>query len=821
MAFLKDLSAIGKDVQYGLRLLRRTPVFTTVALITLALGIGGNTAIFSLVYGVLLRPLPYPQPERFVTLERVVSAGAIDPNTTSNKYLFWRERQGTLESIAAVMSGRMVSFVAADRAERVLQRSVTADFFRVLGVAPATGRFFSADDDRASAEPVAVLGYGCWRRQFGQDPNVMGRSIVLGRNQFTVIGVAPAGIDSTLIADVWTPLKATDPLGSGDNLSVLGRLKDDVKISQAQADLTVTAAAYRAEHPKTMLATESVGVFPYQREAVKGVRAALLILFGAVGLVLLIGCANLANLLLARVGSRRREIAVRTALGAGRYRILRQLLTESVCLSLAGSILGIGLAQFAVSAIVRFHPAGLPRIDEVAVDSRVLLFTLVLAVFTGIVFGIAPALQMLRADLQAGLREAGGRAGEARHAGLLRGALVVSEFSLSIVLLIGAALLLQSFIRLRQVDPGFDPSHLLTMEMSFTGHRYETAAQIAGFAQRSLDRLNGDPSVTAAMCSCLPLTNSFRLPLEALEGRPKPPNKYLDTVRWMAITPQFFQVMKIPVRTGRAFGSRDSASSPPVVIVNQAFASKHFPRGNPIGQRLTVGWSIIGPAYADAPREIVGVVADIREAKLQNTPMAALFVPLPQVVDLAAVTMSGMSPASLLVRTKGDPALRSREIAGIVQSIDPLLPVYNVRTMQQVLADSIQNQRFQMLLLGGFALVALVLAAIGIYGVMSYSVTQRAREIAIRIALGAERSNILRMVVGQAAVLTGIGVFLGWAGAFALTRVLESLLFGVQPHDVGSFLVAPLLLGGVGLLAGYLPARRATQMDPMVVLRAQ
>jgi len=816
------LSDLYKDVGYSLRVLRKSPRFTIVALTTLALGMGGNSAIFSLVYGVLLRPLPYPGSDRIVAVKRATTAGSTDPNTTGGKYSFEREHQRTLQYIAADKGNRAVSFEAVGHPERIRQRAVTADFFRVLGIQPQAGRFFDPAEDRPGATPVAVLGYGFWVRHFGKEASAIGRSIPVGKGYYTVIGVAPANIDSSLASDVWTPLSiSSDPMSTGENLMVLGRMKEGVSIAQAQADMAVVASGFRANHPKGMQPTETIAVSLYQDEVGTKARSSLLIMLGAVGLVLLIACANMANLLLARIAGRRREIALRLSIGASRSRVLRQLLTESVVLSLAGSVLAIGLAELAVSALAKFHPVDLPRLDEVAVNFKVLLFTAGLAVVTGIIFGIAPAIRALRTDLQEVLRDSGARTGEGRGAGVLRSILVVSELGLSIILLIGATLLIQSFARLNRVDPGFNPANVLTIQMSPPASRYKTASDISHFAQRAVELAEGEPSVAAAaMCTYLPLANSFKLPLEALPGRPKPADRYLDTVKWMAVTPRFFEVMKIPVRTGRAFGAEDSSTSPRVVIVNEAFAKKHFPRTNPIGQTLTIGWAILGAAYADAPRQIVGVAADFRDAKLESKPAPSLFVPMPQMNDASIGVLSAL-PATLVMRTRGNPANSSRQAAATLQTIDPLLPIYNIRTMEQVVSDSLQGQRFQTMLLAGFAFIALTLAVVGIYGVVSYSVTQRARELAIRAALGAEPFRIRRMVIRQVAVLTAFGLGIGVAGAFALTRLLASLLFEVGSRDLASFVAAPLFLSAVGLLAGYLPARHASGVDPMDVLRQQ
>lgn len=811
---------IAQDVRYSLRLLRKNMVTTLVSVLTLALGIGATTAIFSLIYGVLLRPLPYPQPDRVMVVGRAVTSGSVDPDTTAAKYLFWKEHQSTFQSVAASLDGRLVTLDTRDRPERIEQRPVTADFFRVLQVKPVLGRAFLPEDGRPGATPAVVLGHGFWQRRFARNPGVLGSVLALDGHGYTIVGVAPPDMDSTLSADAWTLLDAaTDPLGSGDNLEVLGRLEDGVTLERAQADMERVARQLRAEAPDTMSETETAAVRPYQEVAVSRARKGLFILMGAVSLVLLISCANVANVLMARMVSRRHELTVRAALGGGRRRITRQLLTESLCLALLGSIAGVGLARLVIWATVRFRPVDLPRLDEVAIDGRVLLFTLGLAVITTLLFGLAPALQSSRLNLQTALRGGNLRGSSGPGKERMSQTVIVLELALSAVLLVGAALLLRSLVNLWMIDPGFDVDRVLTFQAGLEGDRYETAAQVDELAGRVTARLQAAGEVeSAAMCACLPLGGSLKLPLHSVDGRPKPQDRYLDTVHWMPVTPQFFQVLRIGLPQGREFSAADSAASAPVAIVNETFARKHFPNGDALGRRILLGWDILGPEYEEGWREIVGITKDIHESKLQAEPKPSVFVPLAQLGDPAAAVASRY-PATFLTRMRGDSGLSLELVQSVVAEADPALPVEQVRSMRQIARDSLREQRFQTTLLAAFALTALVLVTIGVFGVISNSVAQRSREIGIRVAMGASPGSVMRLVLGKALRMTALGIALGVPGAFALSRLLGAFLFGVEPHDPLVFAATCALLAGVALLASYLPARTAAGTDAMVVLR--
>ena len=811
------MTNLWQDIRYALRLIRKNPGFSALAMLTLALGVGANTAIFSLVYGILLRPLPYPQPDRMVWVKPAFPGGRSD-RTTEDKYLFWRDHQHAFSAVASFRDSSGVNLRTGDRPERILDRGVTADFFRVLGLHPVIGRDFIAGEDEPGSNGGAILGYGFWQRRFAGDAKALGQTIVLGTKSYSIVGVAPPGIGSDMVADVYVPLIVKgNPLGGGDNFAFIARLEDGVSLAQANADMRVVAEQYRSAHPKSMGPGETIGVFAYQQESVRDVRPSLLILMSAVALVLLIACVNVANLLLARVAGRRREIAVRLAIGAGRWRLTRQLLTESLCLALGGSAAGILLANFAVGAIRRFRPMDLPRLDEVTLDWRVLVFTLGIAVFVGLLFGLAPAVQSLRDGLQSigGTRTIGIRGGNR-----LRAALVTAEFALSMVLLIGAALLIRSFANLQSVDPGFDPAHVLTLRMTLTGERYKTSAQVASFANQVAASMEHVPGVArAAVTNYLPLSSGMNIPLAAIIGQPNPEKRFLGNLEWFGITPRFFDVMRIRVRSGRGIEDRDTSASRPVVVVNEAFANRFFPHESAVGHQILIAWNLLGPAYADTPREIVGVVSNIHEGSLDALPSPAAFVPFTQVSDAVSAEANSIMPITVMARAQGDPLSISRAVLDRIHVADSMLPVFDIRPMQQVVGDSIQARRFMMMLLGSFAALALALATVGIYGVMSYVVAQRTREIGIRAALGATPESIMRGLLRQGLTLAAGGAAIGVAGALALTRLLNSFLFGVTSRDPLTFLGTPVLLALVALLACYIPARRALRVDPATALR--
>jgi putative ABC transport system permease protein len=811
---------VAQDFRYSLRLLKRSPSTTLVATGTLAVGIGAAVAIFSLVEGVLLRPLPYPQPERIVRVGRVSAAQPIDPDTTAAKYAFWSAHQQSLGALSANAGPRIVTLEAA-APEQVTERAVTSGFFRVLEVAPAQGRLFVPEEGAPGAAPTAVLGYGLWRRRFGGDPAVVGSAVRLDGRSFTVVGVAPEAIDRTLFADVFTLWHPdADPLGSGDNLQVLARLAPGADLAQAQANLRLAGERFRVEFPRAMAQDEAVEVVRYQDVTVADTRPALLMLMGAVALLLLIACANVANVIMARLVARRGEFAVRVILGCSRARLLRQVLTESLCLSLAGGLGGVALAYAALRATVRLRTVELPQLGAVGLDARVLAFAGVVTLLAAALAGLVPALRAwsprAHEDIKEGARGALGpgreRAGQA---------LLVGEIALSIVLLTGAALLVTSLARLNAVDPGFETDGLTVFQARLRGARYAHAADLDGFATRVAAELRAAPGVEeAAMCACLPLGGSPRLPLHSVDGRPKPPDRYLDSVHWMAATPSFFRTLRVPLRSGRAFTDADARGGAPVAIVNETFARKHFPDRSAVGRRLLLGWDLLGEAYEEDWREIVGVVADVRESRLQAAAKPSVFVPLAQIGD-RALDVTSRLPASFFVRTKGGGPLGRSGAETAVRAADPLVAVGPLRGMRDVVRESLQQRVLETGLLGGFAAAALALVVGGVFGLVSHMVAQRTQEIGVRVAVGARPGDVTRLVLARTLRMSALGLALGLPATLALGRLLEGSLFGVAPHDPAVVAASVLLLAAVALAAGYLPARRAARTDVVAALRSR
>jgi predicted permease len=818
------LNSFLQDLRFALRIMRKSPGVTAIALLALALGIGATSAMFSLVYGIALRPLPYEDPSRIAALE-IAGLDGHYMTADGRRFIFWRDHQSSFESVAAFMGGSHVNLESGDQPERIMVRSVTSDFFRVLRVYPVIGRAFLPDEDHPAPAPVVVLGYGIWRRAFGGDLSVLGRQIDLGSKAYTVIGVAPSGIDSTLIADAYIPVNpATSSFSGGFNFSVIGRLREGVDLQQANNNMRILAEQMRADDKKSIGNHETAGAYSYV-DAVSGdVRPRLMILLAAASLVLLIACANIANLLLARVSGRQREIGVRVALGASAGRIVRQLLAESVTLALVGSALGLIVARIAVSAAVSLKAIDLPRLEEVSVDWRVALFSAALAVLTGVLFGLAPAFRVLRTDPRDALAEGGNRAGEGRAHRRFRDVLILLEYSVSVLLLVGALLLTESFVRLNGVDPGFNPSNAVTAQMSLTGPRYATPALVAAFNERVVEHVRQIPGVvSAATTNYLPLSAGFNIPLGAIEGQPNPDHKFLGNLEWFGITPDFFRAMGMRLDSGRSFDERDSAAAPPVVIVNEAFVRKYLPKQNPLDARITIAWDLIGKDAGDGVRQIVGVVSDIHQGSLTAPAEPQSYVPDTQISAPVSAEVNSIMPTTLVVRMASSTAetggASAHAIVDQIHNVDALLPVFQVRSMQDVVGASIQEERFLLWLVGGFAIAATLLAAIGVYGVMSYLVGMRTREMGIRAALGATPASLVRMVLGEAAVRAAIGLALGLAGAFALTRLLQAYLFGVQPRDPLAFTLAPLLLLVVAVVATWLPARRAGRVAPMTALR--
>jgi putative ABC transport system permease protein len=810
------------DLKHTVRMLRRSPGFTVTAIAALALGIGANTAIFSVVNAVLLKPLPYPDPDRIVQLMGVTPQGNFSAASVP-MYNAWRAQTQALEDVAAYDTGGPgVNIAGGDRPEQVKGIHASHQFFRLFGVPITLGRAFTADEDRPRGPRLVLISDGLWHRRFGADPNIAGKPISLGREPYTILGVLGPGFSfgSSASPDLLLPFQA-DPDSTQQVLyfSAAARLKPGIGVAAANAALDLTAQEFKRKFPGTLGPKTTFGVQLMQETVVHDVKTALYILLGAVGFVLLIACANVANLQLARASVRSREIAIRAAIGAGRARIIRQLLTESVVLAACGGTLGLILGFAGVRALVAVNPGDLPRIGVdgagITLDLRVLAFTLALSIVTGIVFGLFPAIQASRADLHSTLKETGSRSGTTLRQNKSRAVLVVVEMALAIVLLVGAGLLIRTFAALHNVAPGFDANGVLTMETSLTGGRYDQTAVLADLARQAEERIEAIPGVEAAAASSyLPLEGGLGLGF-SIEGRPAADAPSSGGAGWAYVTYRFFDVFKIALVRGRKFTDRDTASSPGVVIVNESFARKYWPGGNPVGQRITIG---SGPVFGEPAREIVGVVADLRDAGLNQDPQPEMFVPLSQVRDAVMALNNRFMPLTWMVRSSVAPFSLSGPISAVFQQLADM-PVAHMRTMAQVVVHSTASNRFNTLVLAVFAFVAILLASLGLYGLMAYSVEQRRQEFGIRLALGADRPALRNMVVSQAMRLAMVGILIGLAAAFGLTRLMGTMLYGVKVTDAPVFATAALLLAVVALLASYLPARRAIGVDPAIALR--
>ncbi|HVG29697.1 MAG TPA: ABC transporter permease [Pyrinomonadaceae bacterium] len=801
------METIWRDMKYGARVLLKSPAFAAVAILVTALGIGANTSIFSVVNAVLLRPLPYPGSERLVWFSGVnPQQGITNSNMSVPDFADWARQGQAFDELAGFVTGG-AQLLNNDEPERVRRAAVTGSFFRVLGTSPLAGRALQDDDARAGADPVVVLSHGLWQRRFGADPKVVGSRVLVSGKSALVAGVMPAGFDFPAQTELWSAL-ALDPSAERRNnryLEVVGRLKPGATVAQAQAQMDTINANLAAQYDDTNRGW-NVKVTDLREQLVGNLRPTLLVLLGAVAFVLLIGCANVANLLLARATSRRKEIAVRTALGASRARIARQLLTESFLLSLAGGAAGLLLSVWMTDLFVAVSPADSPRFGEIRPDARVFLFTLGVTLVTGLIFGLAPALQSSRADLNETLKEGGRSGSEGGRRNRVRSLLVVAEIALSFMLLAGAGLLVRSFIRLRDVSPGFNPGGVLTMRLSLLPAKYPTDQHKRDFFRQATERMAGLPGVkSAGAVLTLPLGgDTFGVGRSFIrEGRPATPEESANAAFYLA-TPDYFRTLEIPVTAGRAFTDRDTDQSPPVVIINETLARQAFPGENPVGKRIRQA------ADEQFMREIVGVVGDTRPS-LEAPAGAQMYIPYAQDATWNSMT--------LVVRTGGDAAGLAAAARGAIQSLDKTLPVYNVRTMTDVFAASIARRRSSMLLISAFALVALLLALVGIYGVTAYHVTQRTHEIGVRMALGAQRRDVLGLILGQSLRLTLGGLAVGLVLALALTRLMSGLLYDVKPNDPVTFAAGALLLAAVATLACYVPARRATKVDPMIALR--
>jgi putative ABC transport system permease protein len=807
------MGTLRQDLKYTFRMLWKEKAFAAIAIITLALGIGANTAIFSVVDAALLRPLPYRQPERLVHLwESTTQKQFGEREASYPDYLDWKEQNQVFEGVAGYQR-RTMTLTGRDAPDLIRAAAVTDNFFQVLGVDPVLGRAFQAGEDKPGAEPIVLISHNLWKQRFNQDPKIVGQSLTLNGVSYRVVGVLPTSFQfaPSNEAQLWVPLnpnQAQQTRRFMHWLNIIARLKPGVTREQATADMGNIArrieTAYADSH-----AGMNIKVVDLHEQIVGNVKPILLVLLCTVCFVLLIACANVANLLLARSAARQKEIAIRTALGASQWRLLRQLLTESTVLALLGGAVGTLLALWGVDLLVSRLPetqlAAMPYLRGLSLKTNVLIFTVIISLVTGTIFGLAPALSSSKLNLQETLKE-GGRTSAAGTHRRLRNLFVVSEIALALLLLVGAGLMMKSLMRLLEVSPGFNPDNVLTMRVPLPQTKYPESANLIAFHRELLQRVESLPGVKGvATVSVIPLTGGNTSSF-LVEGRPVPPPGTGLEANVRDITPNYFEVMNVPLLRGRAFTEQDKEDSPPVVIVNQTFANRLFPGEDPVGKRLTL------PSIQSPPIEIVGVVGDEKVTRMDTPTTPVVYGPYLQ---------DPGRTINLVIRTSSEPAMLANSVRSQIQSLDADLPVFDVRTMQEVIDRSPSTflRRYPAFLIGTFAGVSLLLAVIGIYGVISYSVTQRTQEIGVRMALGAQRRDIFKLIVGQGMMLALLGVGLGLIAAFTLTRFLESLLFNVSAKDPLVYGFVSLILMLVAFLACYIPARRATRVDPMTALR--
>jgi putative ABC transport system permease protein len=814
-----------QDVRYGLRILRKSPGFTAVAILTLALGIGANTAIFTLVNKVLFEPLPYPQPDRLVQLEERSPHG--DISTTSIPiFNVWREQTQVFEAVAAYDEGwQVINLTGVDRPEQLRLIRASADYFPVFGVQMQMGRPYNKEEDRPNGPKLAVLTNNSWRSQFGANPNIIGKTILLESAPYVVVGVTAARFHPDVPADIIIPLQP-DPNSTNQGYSprAAARLRPGVTLAMANAAMKLAAGEFRRKFNGKVGPQEGFVAVPLRDAEVGHARLSLLVLLGAVSFVLLIACANVANLLLLRAATRRKEIAVRAALGAGRRRIISQLLAESVLLSLAGGTVGLVLGYSGMRSLLAINPGSIPLIGEhgtdISLDWRVLAFTVLISLLTGIFFGLIPALGASRSDLSAALRESGSHSGSGLRQRKVHSLLIVTEMALALTLLVGAALLIRTFAALRNVDPGFSARNVLTMNMSLTGPQFQKTAGVSRLVENARQRVKAIPGVEAmAATCCLPLEGELGLSF-TIVGRPHPNGPYDGGAGYDIVSPEYFSVFRIPLLRGRMFTIHDDQSAPGVVLINEAMARRYWASvDDAVGARIALGQGV-APEFAEPPRQIIGIVGDVRNDGLDTNPYPVMYVPIAQLPDaVTALDARSLPPLEFAMRTRSNPIALSAEIQEALRDASGGLPVGDVESMEQVETESTAQTNFNMSLLTIFAAVALLLAIIGIYGVLSCVVAQQTHEIGIRMALGAQGRDVMRIILVQGARLALVGVAIGLLAAFGLTRLMASLLYGISASDPLTFALVAVVLFAVALLACYIPARRAMKVDPIVALR--
>jgi predicted permease len=823
---MSAIETLLQDLKHALRMFAQSPAFTLTAVAALTLGIGVNTAVFSVVNAVLLRPVGFPDPDRlvmFVTMTPRGPGAACSPA----KFQHFRGQTSVAQDVAAFNTG-VVNYTGGSFPEQIDSGRVSADFFKLFGATPLLGRTFTPEEDRPGGGRVVVLSRGFWAKRLNSDPGAVGRAISLNGEPYTVVGVLrDFNFDEFgPNTQVWTPFQL-DPntQDQGHYFFAAGRLKPGVTLAEAKSRLRFSAEEYKRRFPDDLGAQGSFSVQTIRDALVDDVRSTLLVLAAAVSLVLLIACANVANLLLARATSRKREMAIRAAIGGSRGRIVQQLLTESVLLSLSGGALGLLLGALGIRALLAVNTANLPLVGEdgslVGVDWRVLGFTVLVSLATGILFGLIPALQSSRPDLTTALKESGGRSGSGFRQNKARSLLVVTEIALALILLIGSTLLIRTVIAIGQVSPGFDVKNVLTMRMSLTGPRFETSEGVEQVVRTGVEHLRTIPGVVEASATCcLPLQGGYGLPFRIV-GRPTPDGgPFHGGGSWKTVSPGYFEVFKIPVKRGRTFRAGDDGHAPAVAIINEALAKQFWDKGDPLSDRLIIGRGVMREFDAEPERQIIGVVGDTRDGGLNSDPGPVMYIPQAQVPDAANALNVRLAPIAWIVRTQADPHAQSRAIQEQLQQATGL-PVAEVQSMEDVESVSTSRQRFNMWLMTVFGISALLLAAIGVYGLMAYAVEQRTQEIGIRLALGAQVSQVRNLVVLQGMRLALVGIAVGLAASFGLVHFLSAFLFGVDARDPLAFLGVPVLLGLVAFLAVWIPARHASRVDPIIALRAE
>ena len=810
------------DLKHAFHMFLKNPGFTIAVIAALALGIGADTAIFSVVNTVLLKPLGYPEPDRIVQI-LLTGPGSEGVGASATKFEVWREQTSVFSDVAGYNQGGGMNLTGGIP-EQVHGVMVTRGYFPVFGAPFLLGRGFTQAEDSPHGGNYAVISYGLWQRKFGGDKQIVGKPIAIANLPYTVVGVTGPGFDPDPVADLWLPYQF-DPntKDQAHYFAAAARMKPGVTLTQVQAQLKLAATEFNRKFP----GINQRGGFDAQLlkdSTVSDIRSSLLVLVGAVSFVLLIACANVANLLMVRAAGRSREFAIRSALGAGRGRIIRQLLTESLLLSLIGGLLGLVLGFSGVRALLAVSPGDIPRIGEdgagVGLDWRVVLFTVGISLLTGVLFGLVPALGASRPDLNSGMKESSRGSGSSIKHNKMRSLLVISEVSLALVLLVGACLLIRTFVALRSVNPGFDSRQVLTMEMALNGPRFEKTAGVAQVMRDGRQRLMAVPGImSAAATDALPLVGGFGLPF-SIVGKPPTDGPYTGGAGYMSVTPGYFDTFKIPIVKGRDFTDTDTTGAQGVAIVNEAMAKQFWTGENPVGQQIVIGHGV-GPEFEEPARLIVGVVGDVRDGGLNNDPRPQMVTPLAQMTDGLTELNSKVAPLTWVIRTKMEPHQLITQASEELRKASGGLPVAHVRSMGEIVVRSTARQDFNMLLLSIFGGSALVLAAIGIYGLMTYSVQQRTQEIGIRMAMGANRQHITRMVIWQGMRLALVGVAIGIGASFWLSKLVASLLYGVKQWDPMVFISVPVILSVVALIAVWLPALRASKMDPMQALRTE